>query len=140
MKYIVSRRFLMPDTVAELDRSWYFSLWKTRQWPYDRVEEGDTFYWYESPKQRVVWKARLQRCEKFEFQTVEQARRGLIDIFGPFDEDQPYFEHPPSSGYAMAYRTQAQERLNLPRPPGIRLPMLGWLPVTPEIERHWLHG
>lgn len=138
MEYIVSRRFAFPVSASELSRDWYFNLWKTRQWPYERLQVSDVFYWYESPRQQIVWKAAVERAERFQFTSASDARRQLIDILGDFDEDQPYFVNAPATGFGLAYRTRALARLSLPKPDQLRIPQLGWQPVTNIIRTAWL--
>jgi hypothetical protein len=136
--YIVSRRFAMPTTAAELQAAHYFNLWRKRFWPLRDLAIGDVFYWYESPRQRIVWKARVDDIERFEFESRDDASAKLIAYFGPFDERQPYFVDAPERGFGLAFHTAPLERLDIPKPPGIALPQLGWERVSDELRAIWL--
>lgn len=127
MEYITSRRFELPQTAAEM-RTWlWFSMWRTKQWPYRDLDEGDILFWYESPSQRIVWKSRVLRVEQFCYRSKAFAAQQITNSFGDPNVDQPYFVEAPEEGYCVVWNVEPLgERLNIAKPTGFRMPMLGW--------------
>lgn len=127
MDIIVSRRFELPQTPEDLEADFYFSLWQKRNWPFDSLKDGVTVFLYESPTQTFVWKARAKNVRTKKYDSLSDAYKWLQGHYGEFDHDQAYLDEPAKHGYCVAFECTPIELLNLPKPKGLRLPMLGWV-------------
>jgi len=136
--YITSRGFRLPQTKEELESRVWFSLWKTEQWPYRELIQGDRLYWYESPTKRVVWESSIKDLDRLQYADKQDLADRLRSRFGDFDENEPYFREAPDEGYCIAYRVAAIKKLSRPKPKEIEMPRLGWLRVDEHIARTWL--
>ncbi|MBM4463312.1 MAG: hypothetical protein FJ012_08260 [Chloroflexi bacterium] len=138
MEYITSRGFKLPDSVEGMqDRVW-FNMWQSKLWPFEELLVGDILYWYESPNKYVVWKTRVEDVDRFQYENKDAAGRQLKERFGDFDRDQPYYVGAPTKGYCLACKVRPLQRVNIPKPNGLRFPQQGWLRVSDDITREWL--
>lgn len=110
----------------------WFNMWTRRLWPFAELEVEDILYFYESPNRRIVWKTRVTKTDRFQYQTKENALVKLRREFGPFDPHQPYVEQAPDHGFCLAYAVTPLEKLNSPLPPGMSMPQQGWLRLTSQ--------
>lgn len=139
MTYITSRGFYLPVSAEGLREAYYFNMWQKRLWPYKELITGDELLWYETPSGRLVWKSRVVEVERFAYSRKDEVRNNLVSRFGALDEDQPYFRDAPKQGYCVAYKVEPLERLDIPKPEGVRFPMSGWLRDASTIAA-WLAG
>jgi hypothetical protein len=138
MVFLTSRRFVLPETFEEMADSLWFNLWTRRNWPIEELASGDTLYWYESPKQRVVWKTVVTEVRDFTYATKAAAAENMREWYGPFDEEQPYFREAPEAGYGLYYRVAPLARLDMQKPAtASRLPMLGWVRLDAATAASW---
>ena len=137
MEYIISRGFRLPDSAVELEQRLFFNLWRSQLWPYRELSEGDVLYWYETPTAKIVWKSRVDRVQKFPYQTKAEVVETLRKGGGNVSTD-PYFVKASPTGFCLAYKVSAAEQVQLPKPNGFQFPQQGWLKVDPEISKTWL--
>lgn len=137
MEYITSRRFLLPDTADAMANTFWFNMWLTRQWPYRELDSGNVLYWYQSPTKQLTWKSHVTEVDRFPYDNKVEAERVMRDRFGDFDTEQPYFVDAPEHGYCIAWKVLSLEQLDVTRPEGFRMPMLGWLRVDTVIAEKW---
>lgn len=126
MDLIVSRRFGIPRSKLDLEDEFYFNVWKNRWWPFDALRDGATLFLYESPTQVFVWKVKARHVRAMEYETLGLAYDWLHKHYGEFDHNQAYLEEPATRGYCLAFTCDPIELLDLPKPKGLRIPMLGW--------------
>jgi hypothetical protein len=138
MEYITSRPVLLPASTKELEREYFFNMWKRRLWPYQELLLGDTLYWYETHSRRLVWNSHVSAVDRFPYSTKPIAKAKLQSTFGDFDETQPYWRGAPQAGYCLVWRVLVVERLDLSKPKDVRIPQQGWLRVDTKIARSWL--
>lgn len=139
MEIITSRSFALPESAEKLRQECWFNLWSRTHWPYRELVAGDVLYWYEASARRIVWKTRVARVDRFQYQDKAALQAKLEAVFhAPLDVSQAYFVRGPVQGYCLAYSVIPLDRLDLPKPDGLRFPELGWLRVDDEIARAWL--
>lgn len=138
MAFLTSRGFLLPETFEEMAASTWFNLWTRRNWPIEELASGDTLYWYESPKKRLVWKTVVSDIRDFTYVQKAAAAEQIREWYGPFDEGQPYFREAPEAGYGLCYRVTPLVRLDVQKPATAgRLPMLGWVRLDAATAASW---
>jgi hypothetical protein len=126
MPLVTSRGFRLPESPDDMGAVW-FSLWRNRLWPYEQLREGDDLYWYETPTKRLVWRSRVTRVDAFPYTSVDAALDRIDEGFGvETDRKQPYVDGKPDEGYCLAYRVEALERLDLPKPDDVSFNQQGW--------------
>ena len=135
--YITSRAFLLPRSSLVFAKELRYHLWSKKFWPYREVTTGDILYWYESPTKRLVWKSFIHTLEAFPYHSKEELSQKLMS-FSPFDPSEPYFLKAPSRGYCLAYQVTPLQKLDLPKPKGLRIPPLGWLRVEAPFVCQWV--
>lgn len=124
--YVTSRGFLLPESRKEMGNVW-FSLWRNRLWPYDNLQPGDELYWYESPSKRIVWRTLVTQVEAFPYASLAAALDRVDEAFEvEIDREQRYLDGKPDEGYCLAYRVDAVERLNLPKPADVSFNQQDW--------------
>lgn len=127
MGYVTSRGFKLPGTAGDMDGSMWFNLWRHKLWPYNVLQPGDDLYWYESPSRTIVWKTRVTQVEAFSYSDLNTALEQLDAAFGGhIDRQQPYIRGKPDEGHCLGYRVQVVERVDLPKPDGVRFNQQGW--------------
>lgn len=139
MEFITSRGYKLPRSPKEMKECVWFNMWTRRNWPYLRLNTNDTLYWYETISGCIVWKTAVIEVEKFSYSRKDEAFLKIRNKFGPFDENQPYCLNAPNSGYCLAYAVNPIEQLTLPKPDGLKFPILGWLSTDSNIARNWLN-
>jgi hypothetical protein len=138
MEYLTSRSFRIPeDMMCDPDRFW-FNLWQNKLWPYERLQDGDVLYWYETPTRRIVWKTIVEKVRTFTYQSRSEAFDTLRKEFGSFDENQPYLKEKPNKGYCLAFKVHSPQKLDLPKPAGVNFPREGWLRAKDPRAREWV--
>jgi hypothetical protein len=138
VEYITSRGFRLPETAGEMAVPSWFNLWTRRLWPYHELVPGDVLYWYERPRQRLVWRTRVVDVERFPYASKAAALDRLRAWFGRLDFVEPYRSQAPEEGVCLAYKVHAAERFVVPKPEGFRFPQLGWLRGADGDARRWL--
>jgi len=138
MEYITSRSRALPETSKEMADAIRFNMWAVRIWPYREVMEGDLLYWHESPSQRIVWKTRITKIQRFAYKNKAEAVEQLEKSWGIDPGSEPYFQAAPSKGYCLVYSVSPISKLDLKKPAGLQMPRQGWLRVTSEIAERWL--
>lgn len=127
MAFVTSRGFRLPASADEMGADVWFSLWRYRLWPYEELREGDDLYWYETPSKRIVWRTRVAQVDAFPYESLDAAVDHIDDAFGiETDTEQPYLQGKPQAGYCLAYRVEALERLDLPKPDDLSFNQQGW--------------
>lgn len=127
MAFVTSRGFRLPASADEMEADVWFSLWRYRLWPYEELREGDDLYWYETPSKRIVWRTRVAQVDAFPYESLDAVVDHIDDAFGiETDTEQPYLQGKPQAGYCLAYRVEALERLDLPKPDGLSFNQQGW--------------
>ena len=126
MAFVTSRGFELPESAEDMGDVW-FSLWRSRLWPYSHLNAGDELYWYETPSKRIVWRSRVERVSAFQYRSLSAALSRVDEEFQvEIDRDQAYLGDKPNEGYCLAYRVGALERLDLPKPTNVRFSQQGW--------------
>lgn len=138
MEHITSRGFSLPESPEELADRFWLNLWHYRLWPYRELVPGDVLYWYESPNKRISWKTRVSEVDRFPYHSKDDAADRLQSRFGTFDHHQPYWVGAPKQGVCLAWKVIPLQRLDLPKPEGLRFPQQGWLRVQDDVVRCWL--
>ncbi len=138
MEYITSRGHEIPNNVVEFEADLRFHLWRNKLWPYQELVIGDILYWYETPSQSIVWKSKVVDVERFPYNNKDEVRRKLIERFHNFDETESYFVKSPETGYCLALKVRAVERVNFHKPTNILFPQQGWLKINDDIVKRWL--
>ena len=124
--YVTSRGFRLPESPEEMGDVW-FSLWRNRLWPYDELQVGDELCWYESPSKRVVWRTQVTQVDSYSYDSLGSALDRIDEQFDvDVDREQRYLRGKPDVGYCLAYRVEAVERLDLPKPDEVRFNQQGW--------------
>lgn len=134
--FIVSRRSLTRD-INEWPNICSFHMWAKQLWPYLEVKNGDRVFWYEGESKTLVWETRIVQLEAFAYDSSSQAYERLDRTFGPIDRKQPYVDRKDREGYCLAFRSEPVRVLDVPAPDGFRMPMLGWMRITPEVNGTW---
>jgi len=135
MLFVTSRNFVLPENPDGLTNGQWFNLWSRRLWPYNELEIGATLYWYHSPSRCIVWRSRVVDVNRFAYGRKYEVKETL-QLTSPKTAE-PYYANGPESGFCLAYRVEALERLSLPKPDDLRFPQNGWLKVTDDIAREW---
>jgi hypothetical protein len=138
--FITSRGYKIPDDWEGLQQKLWFNMWQNFKWPYDEVWEGNVLFWYDSKSRAIVWKSKITKLDKFEYSTKQEMRERLIKTFDEDPANDPYFAQKANSGYCIAFKVTALERLNLAKPEGFKFPQLGWLRRSDPIAREWLYS
>jgi 5-methylcytosine-specific restriction protein A len=136
MEYITSRSEL-PRTLEEMRDELRFNMWKWRLWPYQELVKGDVLYWYETQSTNIVWKTRIAELDRFSYQNKRQAEKRIRNM-ADFDMRQPYFQKAPAKGYCVVWKVEPLQKLNLPKPDGVKFPQQGWLRIDDRIAKDWL--
>lgn len=141
MEYITSSNHELPDSARP--REWgggftWWNLWRIKLWPYRELVIGDLIYFYESPTKRIVWKSRVTDVHRFHYKDKAAARREL-GLSKSGADDSEYFQIAPEQGYGLFFEFRPIMRLNLNKPDDLRFPQKGWLRVSDNIAREWLH-
>jgi len=131
-RFLVSRGFELPKDEDTMKNNLWFSLWSRKQWPFDKLDIGDFIYWYETPSKKIVWKTCVDILEKFEYKTKGELAERLISCFGEVDFSQSYYVNAPEKGYCLAWKVKPILEVNIPKPPELSVPQLGWLQVDEE--------
>lgn len=119
----------------------WFSLWMNRLWPYNELQSRDELYWYESPSRAIVWRTQVIQVEAVAYDDRDQALEGIEQAFGvAIDRKQTYLDDRPSTGFCLAYRVEALEKMNLPKPAGVRFSQSGWERTERPAIAAWLSG
>src|SRR5438105_2074301 len=114
MPFVTSRNFGLPEGAEGLTSSLWFNLWANKLWPYNELELGDTVYWYQSPDKRVVWRSHVVDVNRFAYRRKDQVKENLKLTVAQVAE--PYFVNGPESGFCLAYRVEALERISVRKP------------------------
>ena len=144
MRWVTSRRFVLPESPKEMRDEIWFNLWKVRNRPFSNLKPGDDLLWYESPTKHLRWKTKVRSVDAFQYSSkAEVAARLKLD---EVDQLGSYFADGPSHGYCLAYGVEPIEHLAVPKKKGFRFPGLGWMELEYGIDWPWeatktkLHG
>lgn len=138
--FITSRGYAILNIGENLQSALWFNMWQKRMWPYKEVNAGDTLYWYDSISQRIVWKSEIETIERFEYRTKQEVRDRLIARFGVDPSTDPYYsdKSESESGYCIAFKVRAKQKLDLAKPEGFNFPQGGWLRGNEKVAVNWL--
>lgn len=115
-RFVTSRPFSLPTSEQEMvSRIWY-NLWKTQQWPYRELHEGDTLYFFDTTEQAIVWKSRVCTTDRFEYESKEAVRQRIQELrfqnaLGLADLANTYFDAASEYGYFLAFRRRTLSRI-----------------------------
>jgi hypothetical protein len=118
------------------DHMWY-NMWSKRFWPFKEVVENDQLYWYDTTVQRVCWKTRLTRVERFSYSSKAEAAAILSNLSDRFDASEAYFKSATENGYLLVYWTRPLGKESIPKPPDYKFPQLGWQKVVGLRDNWW---
>ncbi len=136
MEYISSSRDILPETVKEWEGGRWWNLWARKYWPYHELAVGDIVYWYESPSKSIVWKSQVTDVRAFPYSDKVALRRELH--LSKADADFYYFRKAPDRGYCLLFWIKPLKRIDVPKPPDLRVPQLGWVRIDRRIAKKWL--
>jgi hypothetical protein len=132
--YVYLRKRLTSQgltTEDELSRpNW--SLWRSRRFPWGDLEPGDRVllidHWREDD--RLSWELSVTDVHHQRVDSKSEAVTYLAEAYGiPVDEleDDVYLAAKEDGpGVLLAWRGEQTRRLNLPRPPGLKIARHGW--------------
>ncbi len=135
MVFVTSRNVALPDSPEGLTNGVWFNLWPNKLWPYNELEIGATLYWYHSPSRCIVWRSRVVDVNRFAYRRKDEVKENL-QLTTP-QAAESYFANAPESGFCLAYRVEALERMSLPKPDDFRFPQQGWLKITDDVAHEW---
>jgi hypothetical protein len=138
--YITSRSFRLPSEAREMRERIWFNMWKRQHWPYIEPQAGSTLFWYDRAIGCIVWKCRIIQIERFEYENKEVAREYILQRFDRDVITDHYFINASDNGYCVAYKADAISKVWLPKPPSVRMPVLGWLRGSSDDGIEWLGG
>jgi hypothetical protein len=110
----------------------YWSLWQQRRFPYGELTAGHEVilldHWRD--EDRLSWVLAVTDVEHLHVESKADAVARIAGKFGLNQEDvadDPYLgAKEEGAGYLLTWRAEAIERLNLPRPTGLKLARHGW--------------
>lgn len=140
-EYLISRAWPIPRDAGALwqGEAWFFNLWRRQQWPWKTLLKGDVIHVFDRTTDHLVWTTTVSSLMKREYASKNEAGDFLDASFpSAVDRTQSSFVKASSSGYLLAFVLDPKTKLMRPRPPGLRLPRLGWIRDPAEINR-WLH-
>ena len=107
MEYIITRNFELPIEKKEMEQSEWFNLWNRRFFPYRELLVGDTVYWFDRTKQRLLWKTKVVKINRFPF----HRKKEILDRY-PECATSQYFKEGRDTGYFIFYRVSVTEMLD----------------------------
>lgn len=137
-EFVTSRGFALPRSEEEMGQKLWFNMWKLRLWPYQELQQGDTLYWFDTTEQAIVWKSKVGKVVKFEYQSKDEVRQRFQEVFGIAELADPYFDTAADNGYCVAFQVADVQRLRVPKPDDYRFPQVGWLRRDDEEAQAWL--
>lgn len=138
--FITSRGFALPTNSQKMGASLWFNMWQRRLWPFIELDEGDTLYWYDTKEQAIVWRSRVAKVDRFEYENKDEVTKRFKLRFRVNGSNDPYFVKAKDQGYCLAYQVDSLVRLAVPKPAEFRFPMDGWLRCSDEKAAGWLRG
>jgi hypothetical protein len=138
--FITSRGYAIPEDWEKFRQAFWFNMWQKRMWAYKEVSEGDVLYWYDSKSQRIVWKSKITKLDRFEYSTKQELRDRLIKNFDEDPVNDPYYAEKSESGYCIAFKVDPLEKIDLQKPDGFNFPQGGWLRGSDSIAEQWVSG
>lgn len=138
--FITSRGYAIPEDWEKFQQAFWFNMLQKRMWAYKEVSEGDVLYWYDSKSQRIVWKSKITKLDRFEYSTKEEFRGRLIEKFDEDPVNDPYYAEKSESGYCIAFKVDPLEKLDLEKPDGFKFPQGGWLRGSDPNAEQWVSG
>ncbi len=132
MIYLTSRSWDVPEPHDGqrfwVGDCWFFNLWRKREWPFRELKDNDVLYIYDKNLEAVRWEVSTSQVQTYEYTSLMDAGNRLDGrLPSPVDRAQPYFSKAPSTGFLLAFEVRPRRILNIPRPPGLKLPRLGWI-------------
>jgi hypothetical protein len=109
-----------------------WSLWQSRRFPWGDLEPGNRVllvdHWRE--EDRLSWELRVTDAHHRRVGSKSEAVDYLVEAFGLPEaelEDDVYLAGKADGpGVLLAWRGEQTRRLNLPRPPGLKIARHGW--------------
>lgn len=132
MEFITSRGFKLPENKHEIEESDWFNMWMRKEFPYSELFPGDILYWFDTTKQKLVWRTKVVKVERYPYKKKQKIFDQYSNSFGS-----KYYDSRPDSGYFIGYKVKVLNSLDSPKPPGVRLPQLGWLRVDDQTASSW---
>jgi hypothetical protein len=110
----------------------YWNLWQTRRFPWGELQPGDHVWlldhWRE--EDRLSWELSVTEVDHRRVDSKSEAITHLAEMFGLTEEeieDDAYLAGKADGrGVLLAWRGEQVRRLNVPRPPGLRIARHGW--------------
>lgn len=116
-----------------MEKSDWFNMWMRKEFPYRELLIGDILYWFDTTKQKLVWKTQVIKVDRYPYSNKQEIFEKYSNSFGS-----QYYESRPDQGYFIGYNVKVVEKLNLSKPSNFRFPQLGWLRADSEIARNWI--
>lgn len=119
---------------AESEVIWH--LWRTKQAPWSRVQDGQTVYVVNRRLNRIFWELRVRHVRREVYRSLPEALDILLESYGVFPEDLPteYLAGRPESGFLLAWASEVVSDLDLPVHPEIDFARAGahtgYLPLS----------
>ena len=136
MEYITSRGYKVeiPIDKDEMEIADWFNMWKNKNFPYYELLVGDTLYWLETKSQRLVWKTEVVAIDRYPYADSQV-------IFERYKNSKGsgYFDDRAPKGFFVGYKVKVLERIDIPKPTGLRFPQLGWLRVDNLVAEKWFN-
>jgi hypothetical protein len=132
MEYITSRGFTLPTDKNEMESADWYNMWSKQYFPYKEMLIGDILYWFDTTKQKLVWKSQITEVERSPYSDKKIVFARFSNSLGS-----KYQESRPDSGYFVSYKVRVIEKLNIEKPAGFKFPQLGWLRIDNSISLNW---
>lgn len=134
MEYLTTRTFALPTEAAGMEKFSWFNMWGRRFFPYTELLAGDTVYWFDQTLEQLVWRTRISETDRFAYSSKSKILERYPDC-----AESDYFHNGSDSGYFITYQVKVEEKIDVKRPRGFKLPQLGWLRLDDETSRLWFN-
>jgi hypothetical protein len=126
----------MPSRAWMTNSYRHWNLWMTRRLPYQDLVDGSRITlvdsWTDGGQTlgRLTWEVEAVNVLKMEYSTKAQAIRAIAAQMNEtvsYVKGNRYTMNGPVRGYLLAWQVKPVRRLDLPRPPDMKLGRHGWL-------------
>lgn len=131
MEYLITKGTGLSNDPSKIETEKWFNLWGTKKKPYVKLVEGDTLYWYDKVKEKLVWKTKVTYVERYPYSD----KNDVYEIYKDHAK-QEYFDSKPQSGYFLRYEVKVIEKLDVPKPK-YNIDRLGWEEMDSENWKRW---
>lgn len=116
-----------------MEESDWFNMWMRKEFPYKELLIGDILHWFDTTKQKLVWKTQVVRVERYPYSDKQKIFDRYSNSLGS-----QYYESRPDQGYFLGYKVRVEKKVGRSKPSNFRFPQLGWLRVDSEVTRNWI--